>query len=110
MARNLSAVAPRHAPALRHSPRRESGPPRQDLVVAALDGRDLVVSGSEWHVEVYGICEQAGRRWIQLALDGPRHHMVTLALAADLGVRQVVRVLSDWLADPSESDQLLTVP
>jgi hypothetical protein len=110
MARNLSAVAPRHAPALRHSPRRESGPPRQDLVFAALDGRDLVVSGSEWHVEVYGICEQAGRRWIQLALDGPRHHMVTLALAADLGVRQVVRVLSDWLADPSESDQLLTVP
>jgi len=110
MARNLSAVAPRHAPALRHSPRRESGPPRQDLVFAALDGRDLVVSGSEWHVEVYGICEQAGRRWIQLALDGPRHHMVTLALAADLGVRQVVRVLSDWLADPPESDQLLTVP
>ena len=110
MARNLSAAAPRHAPALRHSPRRQNGLPRQDVVFAALDGRDLVVSGSEWHVEVYGICEQAGRRWIQLALDGPRHHMVTLALAADLGVRQVVRVLSDWLADPSESDQLLTVP
>ena len=110
MARNPSAPAPRHAHALRHSPRREGVAPPRDQVFAALDGRDLVVSGSEWHVEVYGICEQAGRRWIQLALDGPRHHMVTLALAADLGVRQVVPALSNWLADPSASDQLLTVP
>lgn len=110
MARNASAPVPRRAPAIRHSPRREAGAPPQDQVFAALDGRDLVVSGSQWHVEVYGICEQAGRRWIQLALDGPRHHMLTLAMAADLGVRQVVPALSDWLADPSTSDQLLTVP
>jgi hypothetical protein len=108
MARNPSAVPP-NAPTVRHSPRREGAAP-PDRVFAALDGRDLMISGSQWHVEVYGICEQAGRRWIQLALDGPRHHMVTLALAADLGVRQVVGALSDWLADPSASDQLLPVP
>jgi hypothetical protein len=75
--------------------------PAPDRVFAALDGRDLVVSGTRWHVEVYGIAEQAGRRWIQLAVDGPRHHMLTLALAADRGIRQVVRDLSAWLADPA---------
>ncbi len=110
MAKNLSATTHRSPMAARPHPRREGGAPPQDRVFAALDGRDLVVSGSQWHVEVYGICEQAGRRWIQVALDGPRHHMLTLALAADLGVRQVVRALSDWLADPSATDQLLTVP
>ncbi len=80
-----------------------------DRVFAALDGRDLVVAGLRWHVEVYGICEQAGRRWIQLAVDGPAHHMLTVALAADLGVRQVVRVVSKWLADPSGSKQVLSL-
>lgn len=72
-----------------------------DRVFAALDGRDLMVSGIRWHVEVYGIAEQAGRRWIQLAVDGPRHHMVTLALAADRGIRQVLHDLAAWLADPT---------
>ena len=79
-----------------------------DRFFAALDGRDVVVSGARWHVEVYGICDQSGRRWIQLAVDGPRHHMLTLALAADEGIRQVVRTLSSWLANPSTS-QVLTV-
>jgi hypothetical protein len=68
---------------------------------AALDGRDLVVSGARWHVEVYGICEQAGRRWIQLAVDGPAHYMLTLALAADLSMGQVIRDLTAWLAEPA---------
>ena len=75
--------------------------PVPDRMFAALDGRDLVVSGAHWHVEVYGICEEAGRRWIQLAVDGPGHYMLTLALAADYGIRQVVRDLSTWLADPA---------
>ena len=84
-------------------------PSASDRVFAALDGRDLMVSGARWHVEVYGICEQAGRQWIQLAVDGPRHHMLTLALAADQGIRQVVGTLSTWLAE-SSTDQVLTVP
>jgi hypothetical protein len=78
-------------------------------VFAALDGKDLVVSGSRWHVEVYGISEQAGRRWIQLAVDGPEHHMLTVALGRDHGIRPVVKTLSSWLAAPS-TDQFLTVP
>ncbi len=80
-----------------------------DRVFAALDGRDLVVSGCLWHVEVYGICEQAGRRWIQVALDGPAHHMLTRVLAADQGIRHVLHALTGWLADPF-GDQVLTLP
>ena len=80
-----------------------------DRIFAALDGRNLLVSGSRWRVRVYGVLEETGRRWIQLAVDGPRHHMVTIALAADANIRQVVRHLSHWLADPAASDEVLTV-
>jgi hypothetical protein len=83
-------------------------PSAPDRFFAALDGRDVMVSGARWHVEVYAICEQSGRRWIQLAVDGPRHHMLTLGLAADAGIRQVVQTLSGWLAEPSTT-QILTV-
>jgi hypothetical protein len=35
--------------------------------------------------------------------------MVTVGLAANLGVRQVLRAVSAWLADPTGSNQVLTV-
>ena len=78
-----------------------------ERLFAALDGRDLLVRGEAWHLEVYGICEDAGRRWIQLAVDGPRHHMLTIALATRHGVRQAVRVLTAWLEEPSRVDGLV---
>ncbi len=93
----------------RHGLRRSTQPPGPDRLFAALDGRDLVVSGRRWHLEVYGICEQAGRRWIQVAVDGPQHHMLTMALAADLGARQAVRAISGWLANPAVSGSILSV-
>jgi hypothetical protein len=82
---------------------------RAERLFAALDGRDLVVSGQAWHLEVYGICEEAGRRWIQLAVVGPHHHMLTLALATRAGVRQAVRTLTGWLEEPSDAHQVLNV-
>ncbi len=83
--------------------------PRAERLFAALDGRNLSVHGQSWHLEVYGICEDAGRSWIQLAVDGPHHYMLTLALAARTGARQVVRALSVWLEEPSDSLHLLKV-
>ena len=80
-----------------------------ERLFTALDGRDLLVRGVAWHVEVYGICEDAGRRWIQLAVDGPHHHMLTLALATRHGVRQAVRTVSTWLEEPSETSSVLNV-
>jgi hypothetical protein len=83
--------------------------PKAERLFAALDGRDLLVRGQAWHLEVYGICEEAGRRWIQVAVDGPHHYMLTLALATRSGVRQAVRTLSNWLEDPVESHQVLNI-
>ena len=82
---------------------------KAERLFAELDGRDLLVSGEAWHLEVYSVCEQAGRRWIQLAIDGPQHHMLTLALATGSGVGHAVRALSSWLADPHDADHILLV-
>jgi len=83
--------------------------PKAERMFAALDGRDLLVRGQAWHLEVYGICEEAGRRWIQVAVDGPHHYMLTIALATQAGVRQAVRALSTWLEDPAETHQVLNI-
>ena len=75
-----------------------------------LDGRDLLIKGAAWHLEVYAVCEEAGRRWVQIAIDGPRRHMLTLALATRSGVQQAVDVLSNWLEqDPTDAHQVLVV-
>jgi len=95
---------PDHAPVRR---RKLASSPEH--LFAALDGRDLNVKGHPWHLQVYGICEQAGRRWIQVAVDGPQHYMLTIAIAADLGVRQAVHAVSGWLADPTDVYEILTV-
>jgi hypothetical protein len=87
--------------------RRKISVPKAERLFAALDGRHLVVQGEAWHVHVYGICEEAGRRWIQLAVDGPSHHMLTLALATRHGVSQAVRSLSAWLEEPSSVPQVV---
>lgn len=73
-----------------------------ERLFASLDGRDLLVGGEAWHIEVYGICEDAGRRWVQMAIDGPQHHMLTLALATRDGVRQAVAAVSHWIANPTD--------
>jgi hypothetical protein len=82
---------------------------RAQRLFSALDGRDLQIHGESWHVEVYGILEDAGKRWVQLALDGPTHQMLTLALAARSSVEQVVRVLSNWLEDPAETQPVVKI-
>jgi hypothetical protein len=52
---------------------------------------------------VFGVSDQAGRRWVQLAVDGSRHYMLTLCLAPGDGVAQAVMALSTFLANPSSS-------
>jgi hypothetical protein len=86
---------------------RKSSAPQAECLFAALDGRDVTVKGEAWHVQVYGICEEAGRRWIQLAVDGPHHHMLTLVLATRHDVGQALRSVSDWLEEPSSVPQVV---
>jgi hypothetical protein len=82
---------------------------RAQRLFSALDGRDLQINGQSWHLEVYGILEDAGRRWVQLAVDGPTHQMLTLALAARSSVEQIVRALSNWLEDPAETQPIVKI-
>lgn len=78
-----------------------------DQFFEALDGQQLRVKGHDWRVEVYGVFEEAERRWVQLALDGAGHHVVTLRLSAHQKPRHAVRSLSSWLANPKMSSDVL---
>jgi hypothetical protein len=86
-----------------------AGVPTVERLFESLDGRDLIVRGEAWRIEVYGICEDAGRRWVQVAIDGPQHHMLTLALATRAGVRHAVDALSRWLEQPAAYPVMLQV-
>jgi hypothetical protein len=82
----------------------------RDRFFAELDGRHVVVAGIDWSLQVYGICEQQGRRWVQLALSGAGQAcMLTLRVGPRAGVADVLSTLSSWLTDPSKSQQVLSV-
>jgi len=69
----------------------------------ALDGRDLTVSGRNWRIEVFSVCDHDARRWVQLALRGKQEYVLTLALAAGDGLSQAVTALADRLTEPEMS-------
>ena len=53
-----------------------------ESVFHVLDGHDFDFEGTHCHVEVYGVYDDGEYRWVQLALDGQQHRMVTLKIAA----------------------------
>lgn len=75
----------------------------------ALDGRDLVVLGKRWHVEVFSVVEMAGRRYMQLSLDGPVHYMLTLRLGPETPARRLIPSVLSWLAHPTSSGEVIDV-
>jgi len=83
----------------------------RDRFFAELDGRHLMVAGIDWSLEVYGILEQHGRRWVQLALTGEGEGcMLTLRLGPRAGSSEVLKTLSSVLTDPSEArPQVLSI-
>jgi hypothetical protein len=83
----------------------------RDRFFAELDGRHLMVAGIDWSLEVYGILEQHGRRWVQLALTGEGEGcMVTLKLGPKAGTSEVLETLSTVLTDRSDAPpQILTI-
>jgi hypothetical protein len=64
---------------------------------AALDGRQVSVSGRKVRLEVYGVWDDLGRRWVQLGLHGRPLRVLTLRLAAGAGVISTLEALQ-WLA------------
>ncbi len=75
----------------------------------ALDGRDLVVLGRRWHVEVFSVVALAGRRYVQLSLDGATHYMLTLRLKTDTSVRHLIPAVLSWLSHPTASGAVIDV-
>lgn len=57
-----------------------------EAVFHALDGHQFEIDGSACHVEVYGVYDAGGKRWLQLALADERERMVTLRVDASHGI------------------------
>jgi hypothetical protein len=81
----------------------------RDRVYWALDGRDVVVLGKRWHVEVFSVVEHAGHRYVQLALDGPQRYMLTLRVVPDTPVNRLIQALLGWLTHPTTSGDVINV-
>ncbi len=69
----------------------------QDLFLT-LDGNHATVLGQEWRIEVYGIHERAGHRWVQLSVADRPGQLLTVSLAPTDGIRHVMMALSTWIA------------
>jgi len=74
-----------------------------------LDGRAVTISDRSWRLEVYSVIDCAGRRWVQLALEGDPHYMLTLNLAMGAGLQRVLLALASCMANPSEARGILNV-
>lgn len=75
----------------------------------ALDGRDLVVLGRRWRVGVFSVVELAGRRYVQLSLEGSARYMLTLRLVPDVTVSRIVPTILAWLAHPTASGEVIDI-
>jgi len=64
-----------------------------------LDGRDLLAAGAWWRVQVFGIVDEAGYHWLQLAILGPRRYVLTLRLHHHDGPGSALGTLALCLAE-----------
>jgi len=65
----------------------------------ALDGRDFVVGGEHWRLEVFSVVEDAQHLWIQVRLIGRLPRLLTLCLPGQADVPEALAALTTWL-DP----------
>jgi hypothetical protein len=75
-----------------------------DELFAQLDGRDANVLGNLWHIEVCGIHQAIGRRWVQLSVNGLFDKALTVSLAPRDGVQHVLLAVSTWIASCQRAD------
>ena len=74
-----------------------------DRLFVGLDGREVSVAGHDWRVNVFGVRDLSGRRWVQVAVDGSKYYMLTLCLSPGAGVPQALIALAGWLQNPSST-------
>ena len=68
-----------------------------------LDGRWLSVLSRRWRIEVYGVFQQEGSYWLQLALRGRPDHMIAVKCDQRDSDIDVVEALTLWLANPLQT-------
>jgi hypothetical protein len=76
---------------------------------AALDGRELLVAGLRWRIEVFSVRDLAGLRWVQLALMGKSRQTLALKLDAGAGVRRAVEALVSQINSPAQFSDMSNV-
>ncbi len=82
---------------------------RPERLRAALEGRAVTVSDRSWRLEVYSVTDRDGRRWVQLALEGEPHYMLTLNLTMGAGAKRALNALASCLSNPSDAGGILNV-
>jgi hypothetical protein len=80
-----------------------------DQLFEELHGRAITVGRHRCRIRVYGICEDAGWRFLQLALTGSSGRKLTLRASARHDATSVIRKISLWLLQPSEAQDVLSV-
>jgi hypothetical protein len=81
-----------------------------EIIFSLLDGRQLIVLGRRWQVEVFSVCELHGARYVQLSLSGPEPHLLTLRVASGTDIALLIPRLLTWLMHPKPSGEILDVP
>ena len=71
----------------------------------ALDGYRLSVASRYWHIEIYGVFEQMGVRWMQLILQGSPAFSLAVKVDASATRAEIIEMLSAWLACPSRANE-----
>src|SRR5690242_12753249 len=67
------------------------------LLFRELDGRKVDTGERKWCIEVYGVHESAGARWVQVGLTGAPSHVVALRLGQKDQARVAMTALRSWL-------------
>ena len=109
----MATVQTRHhgdgyeAPTTGSEKRAVSDPPRirrfvnPDQLFAELDGESISAGMVRGKIEIYGVRDDAGSRWVQLSVIGQTSQMVTLRLPVGEGARGAFAALSSVLQTPS---------
>lgn len=81
----------------------------QELFMA-LDGRGLTTAGERFRLEVFSVRDEAGIRWVQLALNGSEtRRLLTLRLKTGDNAQHAIFTLAAWLADPAATPDVFNV-
>ena len=82
-----------------------------DRLFELLDGRTVAAAGQLWKVEVFGIRDVAGHRWIQVGLSHEEaSRMATVRIAAGGSLDLALSALASWADDEAaDEDGLLNI-